>query len=471
MKIMLRYCAFIKIIRIAGKGTPLLFLLFCFAFLSIAVTAHAQDSTRPWTIQQCIVYAKTHNTGLQQADVNVREAQYDHLAAKGQLLPSIGASVTQNYNIGLSVDPITNVKKDQTTRSNSFGLSGNWTLFNGFSVLHNIKKTALDALATRYQKQQMENDLTINIVNAYLQILLNKELLDMARRVESLSRQQQADIQQQTDVGEKSASDLVDAQSQVASDRQQVVQADNNLIIARRTLAQYLQLKPVEHFRVAGDTAFLADTTLLSKSMDEVYHQALQIQPGVKLQQALIQSSRQNLKIARSNFLPSLVFSAGAGTDYSDQYILNGAKVPFSKQFNDNLGHYFIFSLNIPIFNNFYTYTTSKKAKLEILKAKEQSELERYQLWQAVQTVYSNASLSLRAYKAAMESYGAQKKAYGYAEERFKAGLITTYDEELVRNKMVTAESQMLQYKYQYWYNLLLLRFYFTNKVQGLGSQ
>src|SRR5690606_34897376 len=150
------------------------------ALLTISCNLYGQDSLDQWSLQDCIAYAKQHNLSLQQADADIKEAGYDKLAAKGQLLPSLSAGVSQNYSIGLSVDPITNVKKDETSKSNSFGLNANWILFNGFSILNGIKKANMDALAGVYQKKKMENDLTINIVNAYLQILLNKELLNLA---------------------------------------------------------------------------------------------------------------------------------------------------------------------------------------------------------------------------------------------------------------------------------------------------
>src|SRR5699024_950202 len=126
----------------------------------------AQSTIKHWSLQQCMAYAREHNLSLQQADADIKAAKYDKLAAKGQLLPSLNAGVSQNYSIGLSVDPITNVKKDETSRSNSFGLNADWALFNGFYILHGIKKANIDLLTSRYQKEKMENDLTIHIVNA-----------------------------------------------------------------------------------------------------------------------------------------------------------------------------------------------------------------------------------------------------------------------------------------------------------------
>lgn len=431
-----------------------------------AGSLHAQDTTRHWSLQDCIAYAKEHNISLQQAGASIKEAGYNKLAAKGQLLPSLSAGVSQNYSIGLSVDPITNVKKDETSKSNSFGLNANWTLFNGFSILNGIKKANLDAMASVYQKEKMENDLTINVVNAYLQILLNKELLDLANNQLKLSEKQVSMMREQLKVGEKAPSDLVDVESQWASDKQLVVQSENSLIRATQLLAQYLQLRDTGNFHIAADTSFLSDTTILSRNLRTIYERALQIQPGVKMQQTLVKSADRYMKMTRSNFLPSISFSASAGTDYSDRYIINNEKVPFSKQFHDNLGYYFSFGLNIPIFNNFYSYATYRNAKLEKVKATEQLEQQRYDLWQAIQTVYSNARLGLRAYEAGKQSYDAQKAAFDYAGERYKAGLITSYDYELARNKMIAAASQMIQFKYEYRYSLLLLQFYFTNEVK-----
>lgn len=437
-----------------------------FVVLLYGMKANAQDTTHQWSLTDCITYAKQHNISLKQADANIKEADYNKLAAKGELFPSLSAGVTQNYSIGLSVDPITNVKKDETSKSNSFGVSAGWTLFNGFSILNGIKKANLDAMASRYQKEKMENDLSINIVNAYLQILLNKELLDLANNQLQLSDQQVAMMKEQLKVGEKAPSDLVDVQSQWASDQQQVVQSENSLIQARQLLAQYLQLKDTGDFRISADTSFMSDTTILSQTLEDIYQKALHIQPGIKYQQTALESSERYMRMTKSNFLPSLSFNANAGTDYSDRYIVNNVKVPFSQQFHDNLGYYFSFGLNIPIFNNFYAYTTYRKAKLETVKAKEQLEQQRYDLWQAIQTVYSNAKLGLRSYKTGLQSYDAQKKAFEYARERLSAGLITSYDYELARNKMVMAASQLIQYKYEYRYSLLLLQFYFTNQVQ-----
>ncbi len=432
----------------------------------ICMKCTAQSTIKHWSLQQCVAYAREHNLSLQQADADIKAAKYDKLAAKGQLLPSLNAGVSQNYSIGLSVDPITNVKKDETSRSNSFGLNANWTLFNGFYILHGIKKANIDLLTSRYQKEKMENDLTIHIMNAYLQILLNKELLKLAKEQLRLSEQQVAILKEQLNVGEKAPSDLVDVESQRATDRQQVVQSENDLIKARLSLVQYLQLKDTDQFRIETDTSFIPDTAILSRDMEAIYQKALHILPDIKLRRTELKSAEQYRKMTEHNFLPSLSFSANAGTDYSDRYIINNEKVPFSRQFHDNLGYYFSFSLNIPIFNNFYASTTYKKAKLEVIKAKDQLEQEQYDLWQAIQTIYSNARLSLRSYEVGKQSYAAQKAAFDYAGERYKSGLITSYDYELARNKMITAASQLIQYKYEYRYSLLLLRFYFTNQIK-----
>ena len=438
-------------------------LLLAFLPLFCAGTSHAQDTTTHWSLQDCLVYAKAHNIALQQAAVDVTEARYNQQSAKGQLLPSIGGSASQSYNIGLGIDPVTNQKKNQTTRANNFGLSGSWTLFNGFAVLNGIKKATQDLQATRFQRKQQEYALTLQIINDYLQILLNAEMLQAAKRQEALSQTFYDNMEVLLQSGEKSKSDVADAAAQLAEDQQQLIMAANNLKIARRDLAQQLQLRDLEHFRIVYAIPVVTDTTLIQQPLKQIYAHALENYPAIQQRAAEVRSATLNWRMNKSSLWPSLSFSSGVNTLYSDQYLdANDHKIPFNRQWKDNLGHFFNFNLDIPLFNKYYTRSAIHMAKKEIDKARLQQEQSRSDLWQALQSVYDNVHLYKRAYTSATKAQQALEKALHYAQIRYQTGETAYYDYLQARNRYTQAESNAIQNKYSYLYNALLLQYYFN---------
>lgn len=442
-------------------------ILFIFPLFLSVQYCHAQDSAKPWSLQDCLSYAKAHNISLLQTQTDVQIAKDQKMAAKGQLLPSINGSVSQNYNIGLNIDPTTNTKKNQTTRSNSFGINAGFNLFNGFSVWNSIKKASQDLMANKYFLQQKQHDLTIQIVNGYLQILLNVEMLQAAKRQLALSKKFYEDMQVQLNAGEKAKADLADAAAQLANDKQQEIMTENNLKIARRNLAQNQQLHDIIHFHIVYDIPALTDTTLLHQPLDQIYTQALKKYPAIKQGQAQIKSATLNWRMYKSYLWPSLGFGGGINTFYSNQALNQntGDKIPFQQQFNDNVGYSFGFNLSIPIFNNLYYRSNIHIAERGIKQAKLQQKQNRYDLWQAVQTVYSNMHLYQRAYTASEEAEKMLYKALSYAQERYKSGVATYYEYLQARDRYMNARSQAIQNKYQYVYNALLLKYYFEDHL------
>lgn len=438
-----------------------LLVLFIFGF---AFNLHAQDTTKRWSLKDCLSYAKAHNISLQQSQTDVQIAKDQQLAAKGQLLPAINGSVSQNYNIGLNIDPITNQKKNQTTRSNNVGLGASMTLFNGFYVFNGIKKAGQDLLAAKYQYQQQQHRLTIQIINGYLQILLNAEMLHASNRQIELSKQFYKEVKIQLAVGEKSKADFANAAAQLAEDRQQKILSENNLKIARRNLAQALQLQNIENFRIVFQIPAIVDTTLSRQPISHIYEQALQNYPAVQQGEAKVKSAKLNWRMTKSNLWPSIGFSAGLNSLYSDHYLdNNGHAIPFNRQLKDNLGHYFSFNMDIPIFNKLYYRSAIHTAKKGIKKAQLQLKQNTADLHQALQTIYSNVKLYKQAYHAAKDATAALEKALNYAQISYHSGNATYYIYLQARNRYLNAQSTLIQNKYRYLYNAILLNYYFSS--------
>lgn len=431
-------------------------IVFFFILLLPIQFCFAQNKDKRWSLQDCINYAKAHNLSLQQAQTDVQTAKDQKMAAKGQLLPSLNGNVSQNYNIGLGIDPATNQKINQTVRSNGFGINAGWNLFNGFSVWNGIKKASWDVKASKYLLQQKQHDLTIQIVNEYLQILLNAEMLQAAKSQLAVSKQFYKDMQIQLEAGEKAKADFANAAAQLANDRQQEIMAENNLQIARRNLAQSLQLHDVFHFHIVYDVPSFADTTLLHQSLDHVYTQALKKYPAIKQGQAEIKSATLNGRIYKSYLWPSIGFGAGINTFYSDNN-----EAPFKQQFNENTGYSFGFSLSIPLFNNLYYRSNVHIAERGVKRAELQQKQKQYDLWQAIQTVYSDMHLYRKAFQASEEAENALEKALSYAQVSYKSGNATYYEYLQARDRWQGARSQSIRNKYTYLYNALLLKYYF----------
>ena len=422
-------------------------------------TLSAQEE-KVWTLKECVDYALENNISVKQSLLDKNISVEDVKAAKWNFAPNLNASASQGFNFGSSIG-VSGARIPADFRSNNFSINSSTNLFNGFASIHTFKQAKIGVEAQDAAILKMKNDISLNVVNGYLQILFAKEQLLVAESQLTISENEVKRVQQLVGAGALPEGDLLNIKSTLANDKQSLIVAQNTLTITKLQLAQMLQLD-VMSIDVADVPVNVQDQTILGNSVTAIYDKANATFPEIKLAELNILSAEKGIKISRANYYPSLTMSFGLNTAYQHrQGSTDISPFTFSEQIDDNMGQSIVFSLNIPLFNRYQFRSNVNKSKINYQKIQYNLESERLRLRETVQTAYTDANASSKSYDAATTSVEAQTKAFDYAQERFKAGAINSFDFNQAKNNLVNAQSQLIQSKYDFMFKLKVLEFYF----------
>lgn len=422
------------------------------AMLAACVCAGAQTLS----LQQCIDTALAHNNQLKQQTYQLRTQEVTYRQARQNLLPNLNASASQSWVFGRSIGA-DNVYKSTNSSQTSLGLSASLLLFDGLKMKYSIDEAKAAMLASEADVSALKADITMNISAMYLQILLNKELLETAR-------QQLADTQLKVEQNRAlveaerlAAGELYAIEAQAAKEELAVTQAQNNLQLALLDMAQALELDSIGGFDVVVPT----DLELLAGALltnDAVYNMALQHRPEIKAAEYNLAASEHALKSARADYYPTLSAGASLSTGYYDMegYQNN----TFGRQLGDNLSTSVGLQLTIPIFNKMQVRNNVSRARINVENYKVQAEEAKKTLRKNIDQAYYNALAAQSRETAAEKSERSAYEAYRYAEQKYESGRASVYEFYDAKLSYTLALSERIQAKYEYLFRLKILEYY-----------
>ncbi len=421
--------------------------------LLLTTVTFAQE--KQWTLQECVNYALENNITVKQTQLNTLTNAQELIAAKGQFLPSLGASVSQS--LSLTAEVFSGSFVDRTNHSSNMGISISQNLFSGFRTLNLYKQAQLNIEASAIELDRIKDDISLNVVNNYLNILFNQENLNTANVQLDFSQKQFERVQKLVDAGVQPKGDLLDLEATIASDEQRMVAAQNNLILAKLGLAQLLQL-PATGFDVAAVNVGLPSFDLLYTSGASIYDTAVQNRNEIKSAEKRIEISKLSEEIAKSGYMPNLSFSYGFNTaaNFSN---LSGSNSYF-QQINDNKGHNLRLNLSIPIFSRFQNKTAVAKNKIQQENAQLNLEQVKLNLQSNIERAFTDAKAALKAYEAAEKSLKAQDLSLKNIQGKFSIGAANSFDLDQARTKLVNAKASLTKSKYDFVFKTKVLDFY-----------
>lgn len=417
----------------------------------LATTAEAQEK---WTLDRCIGYALENNLQIKQQVLTAQQSDNAYLQSRLALLPTFSFSGGQNFNWGRSVNlQDLQIIENKLSQSTSASLSSSLTAFSGLTKINTVKSNRVQQQIALANVEKLKNEISISIAQAYLQILLSMEILDSYNQsLESLSSQEKRTAIL-VDAGSQPYSDLLDIQSQLASERVQVVSAENQVTNNKLALAQLLDLPLNQDFDIAvPDLGTPPEFT--GEDVEAIYMKA-QTLPQIKSAQYGLDKSRIALDIAKGERLPSIGISAGYGTYYSDAR--DGA---FLEQFKDNRNPSVGISLSVPIFEGGRFYTNVKDAKLSVKSYEIALQSEKQTLLKEIQKAVTDAYGYYHQYEAAKVNVAAMEESFRLVEQKFNVGSLNSTDYIVARTNLYKAKSNLSQMKYQYLFQLKILDFY-----------
>ena len=426
------------------------------AFLFAASSMFAQGA-KQWTLQECIQYALDHNIQVKQQQNTTRQQKIQLDDNKGNHLPTVDASIDQNFSFGRGLTAQNTYENTNTSRT-SFQLGASVPLFMGGKIVNAVKLSQLNLDASLADLERAQDDIRTQVAKAYVQILYDMEVSDVAKRQIAIDSMQVYRLERMMEAGKASQAEVSQQKATLAQSRLTATNADNNYRLSLLALSQLLELPTPEGFSIVKpDVAAITPLSGNEGSIvapDVIYAEALGVKPQVKAEQLRLKATDFNIKIARADYMPTLSFSAGLGTNY---YKTSGFEADgFGKQLKNNFGQYLGLNLSIPVFNHFSTRTAKIDRENQVLKLEDTKKT----LYKEIQQVYYNAVASEAKYTSSQQAVMSNSDAFALMKAKYENGKanITEFNEQ--KNNLLKSESDMVQAKYEYLYNSALIDFY-----------
>ena len=437
--------------------------------LICCVTAQAQSKV--WTLEECVKYAIQNNISIKQSELDSKTALIGKKDAIGNFLPSLNASASHSWNIGLNQDITTGLLQNQTTQFTSAGANVGIDIYKGLQNQNTLRKANLSIVAAKYQLLKMQEDIALNVANAFLQVLFNKENLKVQKEQLGINEKQYARSEELVNAGSIPRGDLLDIKATVAQNNQNVIAADNALLISKLSLAQLLQLKDFENFDVVDDTNMRDENNIMAQTPSAIYDKAVEGRTELKIARTNLEIAQKDVEIAKGAFQPTLqgFYSFNSRVSYADVPVFDDKgniigtrnSAPFFNQFSDNKGQSFGAQLSIPIFNGFSVRNNVERSKVSLERSKIAVEQQDLDLQRNVFTAFTDAKGALNAYESSVVALEARQGAYNYAKERYDVGLMNSFDFNQSQTLLTNAQSEVIRTKYDYIFKIKILEFYF----------
>lgn len=407
-------------------------LVFCLNF-SVSNSAQAQDTVR-MTLDSCLRYAYEHNLTVRYAALGHESAEANLRGAKLRFLPTIGASASQ----GVSWN-------GQTTRSGNYGVNGSLMLFNGLNTIRSLKQSHISAEQSSLKVQQAENSVGIQIITAYLTVLMDKEKLAYQQEVLETSRQQQLEGELKYQVGRILESDYMLLQANYTSAQSEI---ENTLLTIDFNRSDLITLLDMDDSIVidvipSNDTLHADECSVAP--FDSVLAQARRSMPDWQISEMDVDIARYNVRMAESNYLPTL--SLNAGTSYNEGTIVSDNP---ATAINGGLNTAVTLGLNIPILNSGIHSTQLKQSKIALQQAELQHHQTELDLENKLDELHLNLKLALNRFRSAEALMEAYKASYDIYTIKYTQGAVTTVELLQQQDRYLSALNDYLQSKYSY---------------------
>lgn len=451
-------------------------------------TLNAQSE--PLSLEDCVTMALDKNISIKQTELDVQNAGIDKLNAFGNFLPSVNLSASHFWNNGLNQNITTGLLENVTTEFSSFQGNVGIDIFNGLQNINQYRRAQLNLLAQQYRLADMADDVSLFVANAYLQVVLNKEILTVQQKQIETTQFELERTQELVEAGVLTTRDLYELEANLATQEQSLVVAENNFRLGKINLAQLLLITDYENFEIELEDFSIPFPSILEKQPKEIFEQALTFRNDVKLAETNIGIAQKDLDIAKGALYPRLsgFYSYSTRITYNDRLVGTGtfssiplgyvadtgslvvreiedmtlvAPLSFADQFSLYDGHNFGLQLSIPVFNGNSLSNAVKRSQVNLQRFKNLFSQQQLDLETSVNQAFNDSKGSYKLYEAALKTENATRRAADDALERFQAGAMNSFDYVQAKQRYEAAVSDAIRAKFDYVFKLKVVEFYF----------
>jgi outer membrane protein len=412
-----------------------------------------------WSLEDCIRYAIENNIQIKQQVVqtNIQKNSLD--LAKYKLLPSINGQASYSVSSGRALDQSTYTYVDQTLQSEYFYIGGQMPIFNGLQNYNNIQKNKYQVLASEQDLQDISDNVALNVALAYLQILLNKELVAANENQLNITLQQIEKSQRLVDAGSVAKGNLLQIQAQAAQEELALITQKNFLETSILTPTQLLELKTPAGFEIIAPEISVDPNSIISGDIDDIYEIASKNRPEVKSSELKLTASQYELKIAKGGRSPQLSLNYSYNARYSNPSNLPGDQ-SFVGQLKTSKSPGAGVTLNIPILNGWQVNKNISNSKYNVEINEYALEGTKKQLYKNIQQAYTDATASLKKLNVSIKAITSTEESFRYTEQKFNVGMVTPVDYNAAKTQLLKAQSDNAQAKYEFLFKTKVLDFY-----------
>lgn len=459
------------------------------ALLIILFTSNV-SAQRLFTLKQAVDTAISNNLLVKQSDLQMQNASINYKQARNNRLPDLFANMNHGLNQGRSIDPFTNSYASQNISYGNYNLGSEITLFNGFQIKNFIKQNLYGYEATKMELQNEKDNLTLNIILTYLQILNNEDQLSQSRNQVALSKKQVERLEVLNKEGSIIPAQLYELKGQLANDELAVITNENAVEASKLTFSQLMNIpydKNIEVERLTADNYALT----YEANVESIYQVAASQLAQIKGTELRRQSAEKAVDVARSRFFPLVGLGGNLGTNYSsaaqeniflnttevpsgDFVDVNGNKLPvitsrsnfnsqkinYSNQFTNNYSTSINLGIRIPILNGFRARNNVALAKNDLKNTEYIAETAKIQLKQNIEQAFFNMSAASRRYTTLLQQVNDFTTAFKAAEVRYNEGVSTQVDYLIAKTNVDRSRINLITAKYDYIFQTKILDYY-----------
>lgn len=412
-------------------------------------------SAQQYTLEECIETALNNNRNIKQQMLNKQQREIAYSQAKSDILPNLNASAGQNFVFGRSIG-LDNVYENTNSSQTSFGLNAGITIFDGLRMKYNIDARRAELGASNADLEKYKDDIEMSVSTAFLQVLLQKELLQIAAEQVDLTL---ASIEVQNKLiesGKLAKGEIYELEAQLAREEQNMVQTESQLKLAILDLAQIMELEDFNNFDIiTPPIEYIINEEYLISS-EEIVRSAFLVRPEIDAANLRLESSLLEVKIARSRLYPTLSFGANMGTGY---YNMGGrTNASFSSQVKNNISNSLGFNLQIPIFNKFQTRNSIRTAKLAAENSRIEIDNVKIDLRKRVEQAFENAKGAKSKWQATKKAETAGQESYRFTQEKYEGGRSNSFELFQAKTNLSKTLADQAQAKYEYAFRLKILQ-------------
>ena len=409
-----------------------------------------------WTLEECVNHALENNITILQAKNSLLSSEQDIVSAKGNFLPAVNSNISGGASLG-NIEVFPGEFRDREFYSTSLGVGFSQSVFNGFRNINLLNQSKLSLERNQYELEKLKDDISLNVANVYLNVLFNKENLDLANSQVEFSKFQVSQVQTLVEAGSEPMSTLIETQATYSRDIQNLTIAENSHVLSLLSLSQLLQI-PFENFDVEVVQIDVPSANLMYDDVAPIINYAMENRNEIKVAERDIELSKLSTKISKSAYLPNI--SMGYGFNASANFSNLTSDDQFIDQLNDNKGHSVNMNISIPIFNRNQTKAQVKKSKIQEETTNLAFDQVKVNLESTIQRAFTDAKAALRAFEAAELSLGSQILAFENSQQRFNLGALNSFDLEQSRIRLLNARSSQINAKYDFIFKTKVLDYY-----------